>query len=273
MRATDQTPAGSDPRGAIKQDDGFVATFLSAPIANWMLRRVADSAITPNHVTALSALVALAAAAAFASGAWPLLVAGAILLQLSFVLDCLDGQLARHRGATSAFGAWLDFMTDCLQDVVLVAGIAAGCAARSGDSNAYLWGYAALFVLMYRRFDGLVLERVLGPEYRSVFHGPHRPIADEGKAKVIAELRARNSRHWGTMARMLDRLAPRATERPSALAIWIKRALLFREGERYLAISLLALLGQPEWIFPTIIVLGGVLYPLTTLRRWQLFAP
>jgi phosphatidylglycerophosphate synthase len=275
MRAPDQTPAASDPREAIKQDDGFVATFLSAPIANWMLRRVADSPITPNHVTALSALVAVAAAAAFASGAWPLLVVGGVLLQLSFVFDCLDGQLARHRGAASAFGAWLDFMTDCLQDVVLVAGIAAGCAARSGgsSSNAYLWGYATLFVLMYRRFDGLVLERVLGPEYRSVFGGPHRPIADEGKAKVIAELRARKSLRWGPLARLLDRLAPRATERPSAVAIWAKRALLFREGERYLAISLLAVLGRPEWIFPTIVVVGGVLYPLTTLRRWQLFAP
>ena len=133
MHAPDETPAGPDPRRAIKQDDGFVtATFLAAPIANWMLRKVAGSPITPNQVTALSALAAAAAAAAFASGAWPLLALGGVVLQLSFVLDCLDGQLARHRGTASAFGGWLDFMTDSLQDVVLVAGIAVGCAARGG---------------------------------------------------------------------------------------------------------------------------------------------
>ena len=273
MHATEERVTRPDPRAAIKQDDGFVASFLSAPIANWMLRRLETSSITPNQVTAASALGAIAAAVAFAAGSWPWLVVGAVLLQLSFVLDCLDGQLARHRGIGTALGAWLDTMTDCLEDVVLVAGIAAGCAMRGGGAAAYLWGYAALLVLMYRRFDGLVLERVLGPEYRAMFRGPQRPIADEGKAKLIAELRARKLREWGTVARLLDWLAPRATERPGAASVWVKRALLFREGERYLLISLLAVLDMPEWIFPTIVVLGGILYPLTTLRRWQLFAP
>ena len=273
MRATEETATRSDPRAAIKQDDGFVATFVSAPVANWMLRRLETSSITPNQVTAASALTAIAAAATFAGGAWPLLVVGALLLQLSFVLDCLDGQLARHRGIATPFGAWLDYMSDCLEDVVLVAGIAAGCALRGGGDAAYLWGYAALLVLMYRRFDGLVLERVLGPEYRAMFRGPQRPIADVGKAELIAELRARKRREWSFVARLLDALAPRATERPDAVSVWVKRALLFREGERYLLISLLAVLDMPQWIFPTIVVLGGILYPLTTLRRWQLFAP
>jgi phosphatidylglycerophosphate synthase len=213
------------------------------------------------------------AAGAFASGFWPLLVVGAVLLQLSFVLDCLDGQLARHRGASSRFGAWLDYMTDSLEDVVLVAGIAIGCALRSGDAVPYLWSYAALLVLFYRRFDGLVLERVLGEDYRSVFAPGNRAIADEGKARVIAALRARKRSTWSPLATVLDRLAPRATESPHPVILWTKRALLFREGERYLAMSILAAIGRPEWIFPTIVVAGAVLYPLTTLRRWQLFAP
>jgi len=262
-----------DPRSAIKQDDGFVATFVSAPIANWILRKIERSRVTPNQVTLASVASAVAAAAAFASGAWPLLVVGAILLQLSFVLDCLDGQLARHRGAASRFGAWLDLMTDSLEDVVLVGAVAVGCARRSGDALPYLWSYAALLVLFYRRFDGLILERVLGDDYRSVFAPGNRAIDDEGKVRTIGELRARKRSSWGVVATALDRLAPRATERPHPLVLWSKRALLFREGERYLAISVLAALGHPEWIFPTIVVAGGILYPLTTLRRWQLFAP
>ena len=265
--------ATKDPRAAIKQDDGFVATFLSAPAANWILRRAEGTPLTPNQVTAASAALAVAASAAFASGLWPFLVLGAVLLQLSFVLDCLDGQLARHLGTSSRFGAWLDYMTDCLEDVVIVAGVAIGCAARSGSEAPYLWSYAALLVLFYRRFDGLLLDRLLGEDYQAVFRGGNRAIADEGKARVIAELRERKAASWGVVARLLDRLAPRATERPSPVVLWTKRALLFREGERYLAISLLAAVGHPEWIFPTIVVLGVVLYPLTTLRRWQLFAP
>ncbi len=273
MDSPESAPPRKDPRAAIKQDDGFVATFFSAPAANWILRRAEDTPLTPNQVTAASAALAVAASAAFASGLWPFLVLGGLLLQVSFVLDCLDGQLARHRGTGSRFGAWFDYMSDCLEDIVIVAGVAIGCAARSGSATPYFWSYAALLVLFYRRFDGLLLDRVLGEDYRSVFGGGNRPIADEGKARVIADLRARKSRSWGVIGRVLDGLAPRATEAPSPVVLWTKRALLFREGERYLAISILAAIGKPEWIFPLIVVAGGILYPLTTVRRWQLFAP
>ncbi len=265
--------ARSDARSAIKRDDGFVATFLSAPIANWMLRAIADAPITPNHVTMLSAGVAIAAAAAFATGSWPILAMGAALLQLSFVLDCLDGQLARHRGAATRFGAWLDPMTDALQDVVLVAGIAVGCAARSGGEVAYLWGYAALLVLLYPRFDRLLLARVLGKDYESLVRGPDRAIDHEEKARVVASARARAAERWGTLGRALDRLAPRGTENPRPAVFWAKRALAFSGGEVYLTMSVLAAFDRPEWIFPTLVAVGGFLYPLTTLRRWQLFAP
>jgi phosphatidylglycerophosphate synthase len=273
MPAIEAEAPRKDPRAAIKQDDGFVATFLSAPAANWLLRRAEGTPLTPNQVTAASAALAVAASAAFASGLWLFLVLGAVLLQLSFVLDCLDGQLARHRNSGSRFGAWLDFMTDCLEDIVIVGGVAIGCAQRGGGATPYLWSYAALLVLFYRRFDGLLLDKVLGDEYQAVFRGGNRAIADEGKVRVIAELRERKAASWGFVGQLLDRLAPRATEHPHALVLWVKRALLFREGERYLAISLLALADRPEWIFPLIVAVGGVLYPLTTLRRWQLFAP
>lgn len=273
MHATDAEATPKDPRAAIKQDDGFVATFFAAPAANWLLRRAEGTPLTPNQVTAASAAFAVAASAAFASGLWPVLVLGAVLLQLSFVLDCLDGQLARHRNIGSRFGAWFDYMTDCLEDIVIVAGVAIGCAERAGGSAPYLWSYAALLVLFYRRFDGLLLDRVLGEDYQAVFRGGNRAIADEGKVRAIAELRERKASSWGFVANLLDRLAPRATEGPNPVVLWVKRALLFREGERYLAISVLGAIDRPEWIFPMIIAIGGVLYPLTTLRRWQLFAP
>ena len=139
--AANQAAAG-DPRVAMKTDDGFVAAFFSAPIANRLLRRIASSAVTPNQVTVFSILTKVFASALYATGWWPALVLGAALVQLSFVFDCLDGQLARHRGQTSGFGEWLDFMGDCLGDLVLIAGIAFGCAARAngGGSRAVSTG-------------------------------------------------------------------------------------------------------------------------------------
>ena len=38
--------AAGDPRSAMKTDDGFVAAFFTAPIANQLLRRIESSAVT-----------------------------------------------------------------------------------------------------------------------------------------------------------------------------------------------------------------------------------
>jgi len=36
-------------------------------------------------------------------------------------------------------------------------------------------------------------------------------------------------------------------------------------------ISIAGLADRPEWIFPILVLWGGVVYPLITLRRWMLF--
>ena len=36
-------------------------------------------------------------------------------------------------------------------------------------------------------------------------------------------------------------------------------------------ISVLGMIDRPEWIFPVLVVWGGVVYPLITVHRWQLF--
>jgi len=282
MRATHERaePAGSDamtvaerpdPRAAMKTDDGFVAVFFSARIANWLLVRIEDRPIVPNQVTAVAVLTKLAAAGLYATGWWPALVLGALLVQASFVFDCLDGQLARHRRQTSGFGEWLDFMSDCLGDLVLIAGIAVGCALRSGNMTPFLWSYAAILVLFYRHFDWMLLVRVLGGGYSELHHTPTRGVGEHEKTRVVEAARERRSREWGWFARLLDRLAPKGTTEAHSPMFWVKRVLLFGNGERYVLISLAGLAGRPEWIFPVLVVWGGVVYPLITVHRWQLF--
>ena len=270
-RDATSSPERRDPRAAMKTDDGFVAVFFSARIANWLLARIEDRAIVPNQVTVVAVATKLAAAALYATGWWPALVIGAVLVQASFVFDCLDGQLARHRRQTSGCGEWLDFMSDCLGDLVLIAGIAVGCALRSGSMTPFLWSYVAILVLFYRHFDWMLLVRVLGGGYELLHHTPTRGIGEQEKARVIEAARERRSREWGWFPKLLDRLAPKGTTEAHSLVFWVKRVLLFGNGERYALISLLGLAGRPEWIFPVLIAWGGVVYPMITVHRWQLF--
>ena len=79
-------------------------------------------------------VVGLAAAALFAVGEPVALVAGALLLQLSLVLDCVDGDVARYTRRFSPLGAWLDASTDRLKEFACYAG-SPGAPARGGPGG------------------------------------------------------------------------------------------------------------------------------------------
>ena len=87
---------------------------IHRPLARRVVALLVRTPITPNQVTLLSALVGVAAALAVARGAhearWGAI--GGVLLFVSVVLDCCDGQLARARQISSTYGAILDGVAD-----------------------------------------------------------------------------------------------------------------------------------------------------------------
>ena len=87
---------------------------------------LARTGITPNQVTLATLPVFLAGAAlmAFAARAGARWSRGAAIIELSYVLDCADGQLARLKGTSSPVGAHLDFLMDELKAFALVAAVA-----------------------------------------------------------------------------------------------------------------------------------------------------
>ncbi|GIF22050.1 hypothetical protein Ate02nite_47800 [Paractinoplanes tereljensis] len=107
--------------------------------------------MTPNRLTALSAVLGLGAAACFAGPGrwWPVL--GALLFHLGFVADCMDGKLARLRGGGSPFGGWCDFMLDRLRAILCAAALMGGEYLRSGQVR-YLWLVALVISLDLLRY-------------------------------------------------------------------------------------------------------------------------
>lgn len=125
---------------AVKADDGFFGTFFVSPYSRFIARWAARRGIPPNAVTALALLLALGAAVLFALGHRWDRVAGAGVLFAAFVLDCVDGQLARYTRGFTSFGAWLDVTTDRVKEYAVYAGLAVG-ASRVADVD--LWTLAA----------------------------------------------------------------------------------------------------------------------------------
>ncbi len=101
------------------ENDGVIAYFLGRPVSRLVSRLIIGTPITPNQVTILSGLSALAGAFLLTRS----LVLGAALYWFSFVLDCVDGELARLRFQGSRTGQWLDTIADDTATVAFSAGL------------------------------------------------------------------------------------------------------------------------------------------------------
>ena len=97
---------------ALKPVDAWWTALVIDPVAIRILPYcVRVRRLTPNVVTAIAFVVGIVALAAFGSGH---LRVGAALIELRFLLDCLDGKIARLRTITSATGAVMDRLADAV---------------------------------------------------------------------------------------------------------------------------------------------------------------
>jgi phosphatidylglycerophosphate synthase len=156
-RRTASPVAGDEERrrldAAVKKEDSPVAVFLVSPWSKYIARFAARRGWAPNAVTLVSFALGLAAAAAFAGGSRASLVAGALLLLASFVLDCVDGQLARYAQRFSTIGAWLDTACDRCKEYLVYAGLAIG-STRGFGVDVWLLATCALALQTVRHlFD------------------------------------------------------------------------------------------------------------------------
>jgi phosphatidylglycerophosphate synthase len=92
--------------------DGFVDTYFNRQAAAGLTRLFLKAGWSPNAVTVLSLMIGFAAAGYFAQGTYWSGVVGALLFQLSAVVDCCDGDVARLTFRESRFGEQLDLIGD-----------------------------------------------------------------------------------------------------------------------------------------------------------------
>lgn len=105
--------------------------------------------LTPNAVTCVSFLVNCFAVYFYALGGWSNWVVGAVIWQAGYILDGVDGKLARKLGLKSPFGAKLDVTLDKVKKLMCLAAI--WWASPAAD-QAVLGGlYLAQYVIQSLR--------------------------------------------------------------------------------------------------------------------------
>ncbi|WP_433499686.1 CDP-alcohol phosphatidyltransferase family protein [Sphaerimonospora sp. CA-214678] len=147
-----------DIMAARKPRDSWWTVFMVDPLACRLALLVANhTKITPNTLTRLSMLGGLASAVAFLEGA---LILGAVLFYLSFMVDCMDGKIARLKGTGTPFGLWLDYVGDRIRVVCCAFGLGFGEYSRSGDIDYLLAAVGVVLLDLFRYINGPQLKRV-----------------------------------------------------------------------------------------------------------------
>ncbi len=100
--------------------------FIIRPLASLIVKAVFKSSVTPNQLTGLSLFFALLGAVAFSGGRIVFFAVGGALTLISTVFDAADGMLARAKGLTSRYGAFLDLFFDRIADFAVLSGAAFG---------------------------------------------------------------------------------------------------------------------------------------------------
>ena len=100
--------------------DGYISKHVNRKMSEPMARLLAKTQVTPNQMTWVAFGIALLSFVSFILG--HNIIAG-ILVQLSSIVDGIDGSLARLKGATSEFGGFLDSVLDRYADILIVLGL------------------------------------------------------------------------------------------------------------------------------------------------------
>lgn len=240
---------------ATRPVDGFYSVFVVRKVSRAITWRLLPTGVAPNTVTVVSLLMGLLTAVLCGIGGWPLLVAAAVLLQVSLVLDCVDGEIARYTRRFSPLGAWLDVSGDRLKENGVYAGLALW-SFRSGN-DLWVWATLAMALIAYRHLVdygfGVSQRRSLLPH---VFTGPlDRP--DDGDEPLEAGPGSRLS----TFVTASDATSARAWVH------WLKKAVHLPIGERYLVVSLALLTGRPFVVFAVLVVIEVLAVLYTTGGR------
>ena len=97
---------------------------------------------SPLQITLLSIFLGFIGALLFLFGDYYYLVAGVFFLNLSLILDKVDGQVARLKKQTSKFGGWLDSLGDVLLIEFYFAFLAIGTYLNDHDPNILIFALA-----------------------------------------------------------------------------------------------------------------------------------
>lgn len=214
----------------------WMARRLARPAALHVTRLVLPLGIGAHCLTLVATLVGLTAAVAFAYGNRAGLIGGAGLLQLWYLLDHVDGQVARYRGTASLSGVYLDYLMHYVVHAACPFGLGWGLFVQTGEP---LWMLAGFLGSTGATLQGLAADFRLKAFFQRLkwLEGEHRVQGGGGGRPGPA-------------------VAPPSMQNPWRLVAYLAQKLC----EMHVVMNLLTALALASLIFPATAQRGIALF-------------
>ncbi|MBF0186626.1 MAG: CDP-alcohol phosphatidyltransferase family protein [Magnetococcales bacterium] len=119
------------------------ALFVTRRISPWITYLLHTTSITPNQVTAMWVVSGIIGALLLIPGQYALSLIGIFLLWVAWVLDNVDGELARVKGIFSSRGDLMDMLGHQIHLPLAMGSLTAGVALQNGEPFVILCGMIA----------------------------------------------------------------------------------------------------------------------------------
>jgi CDP-L-myo-inositol myo-inositolphosphotransferase len=150
--------------------DGYISKHINRKMSEPMARLLAKTKVTPNQMTWAAFGIALLSFISFVLG--NNIIAG-LLVQLSSIVDGIDGSLARLKGMTSEFGGFLDSVLDRYADILIVLGLTLWSLSHETYSGIWLAGLLAITGITCISYT----RARINPNYRHLFDTGFKSLA------------------------------------------------------------------------------------------------
>ena len=130
-------------------DKSPMMTYVFRPLSFLVTPAVMSLGLSANQVTYVGGALGVASLALFAVGGHGLWVAGVALFSLYFLMDAVDGNVARITDSATYFGKFLDGAVDTLLISLLPASVGLGLYVETAQPTWLVVGAANCVLLLF----------------------------------------------------------------------------------------------------------------------------
>ena len=123
--------------------DGIVDRHFNRPVGRILSKALIHTPLTPNQISVVATLIGIASAVCFGVGTAATAMLGAVLLQISAIIDCVDGDVARAVFKESPLGKWLDIVGDQVVHIGVFVAIGLGLWRAGVDAPVLILASSA----------------------------------------------------------------------------------------------------------------------------------